>query len=171
MGDRPGGEFGEKCPHCGHYNRFSVRKDWRRGKKRICNKCGNDTTKAPPLETMKQATLTENDFKIIDLPPDPEEKTLQIRVSWHDWNVIDALMNEYGWDLAEVFYHIFGQWTRLERWLEHDEDLKQIWESICEEENDRLREAMDAMQETVDPEIFDMEFEEPNDYDPYYEGF
>jgi len=60
---RPGGEFGQKCPHCGHYNRFSVRKKWIMARlasgraKRICSKCGKNFDKEYPESNIRQTSL------------------------------------------------------------------------------------------------------------------
>jgi len=62
---RPGGEFGQKCPHCGHYNRFSARKKWMLAQrasgnaKRICSECGKDFNKEYPESDMKQTTFLQ----------------------------------------------------------------------------------------------------------------
>ena len=59
---RPGGEFGQKCPHCGHYNRFSARLKWLRARragtaKRICSKCEKDFDKEYPESKIRQTSL------------------------------------------------------------------------------------------------------------------
>ena len=64
---RPGGEFGQKCPHCGHYNRFSVRMKFlleHRVKgdkaKRICSKCGKDFNKEYTKPDVIQTSLSSD---------------------------------------------------------------------------------------------------------------
>ena len=74
-------------------------------------------------------------------------------------------MEKNQWSLEDVFYHIFIQWARLERNLERDDELKEIWEAIVDEENARISEAQDAMAEAFDFEPGEWA---PDDFDDMF---
>ena len=80
--------------------------------------------------------------RILKLRENPQSKLIQVEVNWYHWESMKAIMESHGWNLDQICFHVFDTWARVETWLENDDEFKQMWDSICDAERERMYDVM-----------------------------